>query len=569
MLQIPNDKLKSLLVEDGVVKSEEFDAVAKDAKRMEQAASDILIARNLITPNYLLDIIARYYEIERIELSNRAFEESVIQLLPEDVARQKRAVVFNKREDGYFDVAMENPIDIEAVEFLSKFLGGKINAYIVSSGDLNYGFSFYGKKTSESFKKIIEENIKVSLRRKIRGEKEAATEIPIIAIVDNVISYAISSRASDIHLEALEKEVLVRYRIDGILHEIVRIPKEVHPALVARIKLLSSLKLDEHAKPQDGRFRYKLGQDVMDTRVAIMPTFYGEKVVMRLLASTQKPLSLEELGMFEDHAKSIKEAIRKTFGMILVTGPTGSGKTTTLYSMLNMINKPEVNIVTIEDPIEYDMRYINQTQINSAAGITFASALRELVRQDPNVIMVGEIRDQETAEIAIQSALTGHLVLSSLHTNDAPTAIPRLLDMKVVPFLVAAVVNLIEAQRLVRTICLSCVGSYQPDDALVTTIKNQLKELELDLSYKIPTRFYKGLGCIACGGTGYKGRLGIYEILDINEKVRSLIASPDFGLDALKNLTKEQGMVTMFEDGLRKVERGLTTIEEVLRVIRE
>ena len=569
MLQIPNDKLKELLVGDGVIEPEDFDLAAKDAERMGQAVADTLIARNIVTPNYLLDIIARYYEVERIELGNRTLDGAIIQLLPEDIARQRRAVVFGKREDGSIDVAMENPVDIESTDFLGKFLRAKINPYLISSSDLNYGFSFYGKKSSESFKKIIEDNIKASLQTKARGEKEAATEVPIIAIVDSVVSYAISSRASDIHIEALEKEIIIRYRIDGILHETVRVPKEVHPAIVARIKLLASLKLDEHAKPQDGRFRYKLGQDVMDMRVAIMPTFYGEKIVMRLLAATQKPMSLEELGMFEDHTKLLKEAIRKTFGMILVTGPTGCGKTTTLYSMLNMLNRPEVNIVTVEDPIEYDMKYVNQTQINPAAGISFASALRELVRQDPNIIMVGEIRDQETAEIAVQSALTGHLVLSSLHTNDAPTAVPRLLDMKVVPFLAAAVLNLIEAQRLVRRICLSCISSYQPDAALVTTIENQLKELGLETAYKIPKRLYRGSGCAACNGTGYKGRLGIYEVLEINEKIRTLVANPDFTLDALKNMAREQGMITMFEDGLRKVERGLTTIEEVLRVIRE
>jgi type II secretory ATPase GspE/PulE/Tfp pilus assembly ATPase PilB-like protein len=367
----------------------------------------------------------------------------------------------------------------------------------------------------------------------------------------------------------LEKEIIIRYRIDGILREIIRVPKEVHPALVARIKLLASLKLDEHSKPQDGRFRHKLGQEAMDIRVAIIRTFYGEKVAMRLLSATQKPLSFEELGMLEDHVDIIKNALQKTYGMVLVSGPTGCGKTTTLYSMLNTLNRPDVNIVTVEDPIEYDMKYINQTQINPAAGITFASSLRELVRQDPNIIMVGEIRDQETAEIAVQSALTGHLVLSSLHTNDAPTAIPRLLDMKIVAFLAAAVLNLVVAQRLVRKICLSCINSYQPDEVLLANIQGQLAALKIETKLKISNRFYKGLGCASCGGSGYKGRVGIYEMLGIDEKIRQLIASPAFTLDQLTNLAREQGMITMFEDGLRKAERGATTIEEVFRVIRE
>ncbi len=569
MLHIPNDKLKELLINAGVIKSEEFDSSLKDSERMGQQVSDILIARNLITNSYLLDIVAKFYNIERASLMNRALDENILQLLPENLAREKRAIIFGKKEDGSFNVALENPNDLEGIEFLEKYLKGKIRLYLVSAEDLNYGFSFYGKRSAESFKSIIAENIKASMLSQATGIKEAATEIPIVAIVDNIISHAIASRASDIHIEALEKEIIIRYRVDGILHEIIRVPKEVHAAIVARIKLLASLKLDEHSRPQDGRLRYKIGQDVMDVRIAIMPTFYGEKIVMRLLASTQKPLSLEELGMLDDHVAVIKESIRKTYGMLLVTGPTGSGKTTTLYSVLNILNKPEVNIVTIEDPIEYDMKYINQTQINATTGVSFASSLRELVRQDPNIIMVGEIRDQETAEIAVQSALTGHLVLSSLHTNDAPTTIPRLLDMKIVPFLAAAVLNIVEAQRLVRRICLSCISSFEPEKGILENIKQQLIELKIESKIKIPTRFYKGSGCNSCGGSGYKGRIGLYEILNIDEKIRQLIASPDFTLDALKKMAYEQGMITMFEDGLRKVERGMTTIEEVFRVVRE
>jgi len=270
------------------------------------------------------------------------------------------------------------------------------------------------------------------------GEKEVAEEIPIVNIVDAILAYAISLNASDIHIEVLEDVVLIRFRIDGVLHEMLRIPKEVQPAIVARIKILAGLKIDEHRKPQDGRLRYEALGEAMDIRVSIMPTFYGEKVEMRLLRATAKPMSLRELGMLEDTVQIVEESIKKTYGMLLVTGPTGSGKTTTLYSILNMLNRPDVNIVTIEDPIEYYIRYVNQTQINPQAGITFATGLRAILRQDPNIIMIGEIRDEETAEIAVHSALTGHLVLSSLHTNDAPTAVPRLIDMNVPAFLVVS-----------------------------------------------------------------------------------------------------------------------------------
>ena len=312
-----------------------------------------------------------------------------------------------------------------------------------------------------------------------------------------------------------------------------------------------------------------MGPDVIDVRVAVIPVFYGEKVELRLLPSTQRPVSLAEIGMLEDTKKIVEESIKKAYGMILVCGPTGSGKSTTLYSILNILNKPEVNIVTIEDPIEYDIQYINQTQINPLAGISFANGLRAILRQDPNIIMVGEIRDEETGEISVNAALTGHLLLSSLHTNDAATAVPRLMDMNIEPFLVSAVLNISLAQRLVRKVCLNCIESYQIDAALINFLETQLKQVNPYSQLRIPKIFYRGRGCTDCGSTGYHGRCGIYEVLNIDEDVRKLIISPDFSLANLNNLAKKNGMITMFEDGLRKATTGVTTIEEVLRVIRE
>jgi type II secretory ATPase GspE/PulE/Tfp pilus assembly ATPase PilB-like protein len=387
-------------------------------------------------------------------------------------------------------------------------------------------------------------------------------------LVNNTLSYAASLNASDIHIEILEDTILIRFRIDGILHEILRIPKEVHPAIVARIKLLAALKVDEHQKPQDGRFRFQSGSSILDVRVSVIPTLYGEKIVMRLLPATQRPLSLSELGMLEDTAKIVEENMKKTYGMFLVCGPTGSGKTTTLYAILNMLNRPEVNIVTVEDPIEYNIKYINQVQINPVAGITFASGLRSILRQDPNIIMVGEIRDQETAEIAVNAALTGHLLLSSLHTNDAPTAVPRLIDMKVPPFLVAAVLNLVIAQRLVRRICLDCIESYTPSPEFIKSLEEQSKDLKIP-GFEVPKILYRGKGCKTCSGTGYKGRMGIFEAFEVDENIRKIIISPDFSIDLLNMAARKNGMITMFEDGLRKAALGMTTIEEVLRVIRE
>ncbi|MEE8131925.1 MAG: GspE/PulE family protein, partial [Candidatus Paceibacterota bacterium] len=505
----------------------------------------------------------------KTDLSIRSIDEKVLKLLDEETARIKRLILFARQPDGALAAAMEDPSDLEIIEFLEKRLNAKIKPYLATQEDLDRGFALYGQQLIENFKKIVEENIAASLKARVENIEEAAVQVPIVTIVDNLLSYAISLRTSDIHIEILEDAILIRFRIDGVLHEIIRVPKEIHPAIVARIKLLASLKIDEHMKPQDGRFRYQVGPDLIDIRVAVMPVFYGEKIEMRLLSSTQRPLSLEELGMFEDVARIVGENTKKSYGMVLACGPTSSGKTTTLYSILNILNRSEVNIVTIEDPIEYDMKYVNQTQINPLAGITFANGLRAILRQDPNIIMVGEIRDEETAEIAVHSALTGHLLLSSLHTNDAVTAIPRLIDMKIAPFLVAAVLNMILAQRLVRKVCLDCIESFSPSPEVIKSLEKQFKGLKLESEVGIPKILYRGRGCPACGKTGYRGRLGIFEVLNISETVRKVIIDPNFSLDVLKETARKEGMVTMFEDGLRKVERGLTTIEELLRVIRE
>ncbi|MDP3953298.1 MAG: GspE/PulE family protein, partial [bacterium] len=508
MTQIPDNKLKEILLSDGLVSEEAFNGAAEEAARLGSPVVDVLISKNIITNEYFLNIAARYLNVPLIGLEEANIDVNVLNLLPEDVARQKRAVAFARNEDGSMAVAMQDPSNLVDLEFLERYLKTRIVPYLSSEQSLNVGFSLYGRSTVQNFKKVIEDNIRLSLRSKATGD-EAAEEVPVVAIVDNLISYALSLRASDIHLEVFRDYIIIRYRVDGVLHEILRIPKEVHPAIIARIKLLAELKIDEHSKPQDGRLRYQGNNALVDIRVSVMPTFYGEKVVMRLLSSTTRPLSFKELGMLEENAKALEDNVRKSYGMVLVTGPTGSGKTTTLYSVLNILNSSEVNIVTIEDPIEYDVNYVNQTQINPEAGITFASGLRSFLRQDPNVMMVGEIRDAETAEIAVQAALTGHLVLSTLHTNDAPTAVPRLMDMNVPSFLVSAVLNAILAQRLVRKIHVECIESYAPDEGTLTAIKTQLEELGVDpAKAKIPQRLYRGAGCAADGHTGYQGRIG-------------------------------------------------------------
>lgn len=569
-LPIPASQLKARLVQENLVTPERFDALAEEASLKNQNLIDLLVSERIADSNYMNRLVANLLGVELINFNLTPVDREAVKMIPEEVARQRQIVIFSKESDGTLDVAMADPSDLATLEYLEQHLRVKVKPFLATQSDLNRGFSVYGSQLTSDFKKIIEKNIQETLKNQGKTAEESAGQLPIVAIVDNIMSYAISLRASDVHLEVLEDVTLIRYRVDGILYEIMRTPKIVHSALVARIKLLSGLKIDEHYEPQDGRFRHSSANQVVDVRVSVMPTFYGEKIVMRLLESSQKPLSLEELGFLPEVAKILSENLKKTYGMLLACGPTGAGKTTTLYALMNMLNKPNVNIVTVEDPIEYNMRYVNQSQVNPRAGITFASGLRSILRQDPNIIMVGEIRDKETANISVQAALTGHLLLSSLHTNDAPTAIPRLFDLEIPPFLVGSVLNLVVAQRLVRKICKSCIYSYPPEPAVNELLAEQVSELGLKIKgYTVPKLLFRGKGCEVCNGTGYQGRLGIYEVLSVSESIRKIIVAPDFDLDKLRNQAANEGMITMFEDGLKKAELGMTTIDEVLRVIRE
>ncbi|KKU37661.1 MAG: Type II secretion system protein E [Candidatus Azambacteria bacterium GW2011_GWB2_46_37] len=381
-------------------------------------------------------------------LKERTPDPKNLALLPESLAKEKRVVVFEK-EPGLTRVAMEDPADLETIEYLKQKLGGEIEPYLATPSDLRFAFKIYKKDIAKEFKKIIEENIAQTLTQTKEGKdlERLAENMPVISMVDNIVEYATISNASDIFFERSAEGVTVRYRIDGILRDIVAMPKEVHPGIIARIKILAALKIDEHRAPQDGRFKFKAEEQPVDIRVSIMPTFYGEKAVMRLLRSSARPLNLTDLGILNETRIIVEENITKTHGMVLVTGPTGSGKTTTLYALLQILNKPEVSISTIEDPIEYDIQGISQTQVNPRANITFANGLRSLMRQNPDIIMVGEIRDNETADIAINSALTGHLMLSTLHTNDAISAIPRFLDLGIPAFLISSTLNVIGEKR--------------------------------------------------------------------------------------------------------------------------
>ncbi len=570
-MPIAFENLKKILEDTGLMTESDIASVKEEADRTNHSVMNILIGRNYIAENYLAEILSPYYGAPIVDLKQAAIPQETLILVPETYAKSKGVVLFekdDKKKTG--KLAMLDPNDYETIEFLRAKLGLWIEPFLTTESSLRYGLRQYKKRVSGEFTKIISENIEKSLL--IAGESDlskTAEAVPIITILDNIIEHAVVLNASDIHFEPLEKETLVRFRIDGVLSEILSLPKTISPILVARVKVLGNLQIDEHRIPQDGRFRFELDDgSTIDVRTNIMPVFKGEKVEMRLLKSSARPLTLSDLGFSKESLQIMEAEIKKPHGMILVTGPTGHGKTTTLYAVLNILNTPKVNITTIEDPIEYELPRVNQTQVNNKAGVTFANGLRALLRQNPDIIMIGEIRDAETVEIAIHSALTGHLVLSSLHTNDAPSAVPRFIDMGAPPFLLASTINLVVAQRLVRRICSSCIESYK-----ITPEIERLVLAQIELSYdkhvkEVPKNLFRGKGCRVCGNSGFQGQIGIFELFRVTDSIRDLILKSAPASEIRKTAVKE-GMITMFEDGLKKVEKGITTIEEILRVVRE
>ena len=561
-MNLPADVLKKIIVASGFVSEKDFDEAAKAAAELDKSILDVLIFRGHINEETAGKLIADYYQVPHANLKRVTIPTEILQLIPEKIARTYRVIAFAKKDDKIC-VAMENPEDFEGLEFVKRQTGAKIEIYYASREEVNKILGDYKKGIKEDFEKIISENIKKADAKDSEEDlAKAAEKVPIVKILDTILSYAMTERASDVHIETMQDEVVVRYRIDGMLRDIVKFDRGIENALVARIKILSNLKIDEHRIPQDGRHKFSVEGDMVSLRISIIPGFYGENVVMRLLRESARPASLEELGLAGRNLDVIRENITKPHGMILVTGPTGSGKTTTLYSILNIVNTIEVKICTIEDPIEYGMHRANQIQVNPKTGLDFAAGLRALLRHDPDIIMVGEIRDKETAEIAINSALTGHLVLSTLHTNTAAGAFPRFIDMGAEGFLLASTVNVVMAQRLVRKICTNCTVKYEPE-------KSQILQLEKDLGVDLSKqKFYKGKGCEKCGTKGYQGRIGIYEVINVSQKIRDLIVKKSSS-DEIQKAAESEGMISMLQDGLDKVASGLTTIEEVMRVIRE
>lgn len=551
---LPDDQIKIILFRAGI-NQKILDDLVVFTKNARISLQDAVIEKDVITDERLGLLIASHIKFPFISLSKITIPENVFRIVPERLARKYKVIPFARDADG-IKLAMSDPTDLHFQEMVIKKTEQRVTPYLATERDIQNALQVYRKDLKESFDELLQSEI----------NKNASDigDAPIAKIVDLFITYAYRDQASDIHIEPEEKDLLIRFRIDGILHDVLYLEKKLHERILTRIKILSRLRTDEHLSAQDGKIRLLIDKDNLDLRVSIIPLIEGENAVMRLLSSHYRQFSLLDLGMNEKDLKKVTSAIDKSNGMILSTGPTGSGKTTTIYALLKILNTREKNITTIEDPVEYKIQGVNQIQVNAKTNLTFAEGLRSILRQDPNIIFVGEIRDIETAGIAVNAALTGHLVVSTLHTNDAVTALPRLIDMKVEPFLVASTVSIIIAQRLVRKICESC--KIQITVKLSDIEKNISKEiLQKHFPMTEAVAIYKGQGCKICHSTGYSGRIGIFEVLEITDRIRKLIAAKNDS-SVITQAAIEEGMTTMLEDGLDKIIKGITTFEEVLRV---
>lgn len=581
---IVRDSVEAILLADKQISHEQFDKIRLEVVNRGLSAEKLILEHNYASEQAIAKARAELMGVPYISIMETGSSPEALNIIPESVAKRYQVLPFaiNKAE-GVLSVAMVNPADLAAADFIESKAGMKIKPYMAAGGEINeaieerYTQSLSGEVTAalqeggmnESGIKTLDAN---NLGNVIR-------EAPIAKIVSTVLEFAIKARASDVHIEPEELRTRVRYRIDGVLQEKLVLPRTVHEAVISRIKILSGMKIDEKRIPQDGRFNFRAGEEEVDLRVSSLPTAHGEKIVMRLLKKTGKVPTLPELGLRGKALTNLQEAIRVPHGIILITGPTGSGKTTTLYSILSVVSTPMVNVVTLEDPVEYQMVGVNQVQINPQAGLTFASGLRSFLRQDPNIIMVGEIRDQETADLAIQASLTGHLVFSTLHTNSASGALPRLLDMHAEPYLLASSITAVMAQRVVRKVCDACKKPYIPPAEVIADIKAVLGPLyeawrqshpevvEEAQKEKGEIRLYHGSGegCKECGGSGYVGRIGIFEVMPVTSKIGQLIMERASSGDIERQAIAE-GMMLMKQDGYLKAIEGVTTLEEVLRV---
>lgn len=595
-MKLTDTVIEKLILASDKVDKDKLDELKKASSSSKKSLQDTLLKSNVLTDQQLTELYAKHLGIPFVTINTKELTKDIVAALPERIARQYNAVVFKADEDGVKHIALSDPDDVQAIDFIQKYIGDNFRTYIATSDNILTALDAYRDGVASELDKVIEIQQEKDPAEEAVDKEDIAEDSPIAQTVNLLLEYAIRSDASDIHIEPRDDYISVRYRIDGVLREANRLPKNVHGALVSRIKILSGLKIDERRVPQDGRFKINLSSRQFAFRVSTLPITTGEKVVMRILNESSKALTLEQLGYWGKAKARINNAIVQPHGMILVTGPTGSGKSTSLFSILSMLNDPSVNISTVEDPVEYKIPGANQTQVNPQAGMTFIAGLRALLRQDPNIIMVGEIRDGETANLGVQAALTGHLVFSTLHTNNAATCLPRLLDMGIEPFLIASTVRAVVGQRLVRRLCNVCKQSYMPDKQEIEqvlrlfNIKDELamkrinsleaqaakEKIGEDLGDKLGSseksivQLWKPNpeGCDECKGTGFKGRMGIYEVLENSLNVQTLIVG-NATANAIQDQAVKEEMVTMQVDGLIKALRGQTSIDEILRATRE
>ncbi len=581
-MQIDEDQLKRYILESKLITKSDLEDIVKKSEEKKQKWTDLLLSENKISEVDLKRMEAFVLGIPFVNLAKEKINAEILSLIPEPIAHNYNIIAYNKKENA-LEVAMLDVDDLPVIDFIKKRSGLKILPRLTDTASIKSSLIQYKKSLQAEFDNIIQKE-SVSLKiAKQEGEhseaelKELAEDLPVVKIVDSIILHAILQNVSDIHIEPGENTLTVRYRIDGILHDAMVLDKSAGNGITARIKVLSNLKLDEKRLPQDGRFKIEQNGDKVSFRVSTLPTFFGEKTVIRILKENAHGFSLEGLGFHGEGLERIHESLKQKTGMVLATGPTGSGKTTTLYTMLDILNKPEVNISTVEDPVEYQMPRVNQSQVKPEIGFSFASGLRSLLRQDPDIVMVGEIRDGETASIAVNASLTGHLVLSTIHTNSAAGAIPRMIDMGVLPFLIVSTVKVIIAQRLVRRLTNTKEKYFLSPDQLknlakiidldrMLSILKQEKLIEEKATWKeIP--FYK-VPDDSKAGDGYSGRVGIHEVLKVTLSIRELILKNASG-DEIEEQAKKEGMITMIEDGIFQAVLGNTSIEEVFRVVSE
>lgn len=603
-MHISDTVTEKLLRDSKKVPAETLSGLRQQAATEKKPLQDEVIKNNLLTEKELLKLYAAESDIPYVEFNAKDIRRELLKLIPERIAQQYHAVLFGVGEDGSKLLAMEDPDDIQAINFLQKQLGSNLKVHVATSANIQSALDQYKGNIGSELTKVMVPEEEAPEEEEVVNEADLAEDSPIAQTVNLIIEYGVKAGASDIHIEPREESVVIRYRVDGLLREANKLPKKTLSALVSRIKILANLKIDERRAPQDGRFKIQVSGQVYALRVSTLPIVDGEKVVMRILNESSNAQTLQDLGYWDGALAAISKAIVQPHGMILMTGPTGSGKSTSLFSILSMLNSPTVNISTVEDPVEYRVPGTNQTQVNPVAGMSFANGLRALLRQDPNIIMVGEIRDNETANLAIQAALTGHLVFSTLHTNNAATSLPRLLDMGIEPFLIASTIRAVVGQRLVRRLCTDCRQEYTPDEAAIKELSDifkinqpevmkrihQLEELalqsgigkinpsktnlvnvaQLSTSDDRILRLFRANpnGCDTCGHSGYKGRVGIYEVLSNSEPIQKLIVS-NATSEAIEQQSIKDGMITMQLDGFIKALRGQTTIEEILRVTSE